>query len=370
MTSNTTINLVQDGTTSVALDTDLLTEAAGLTLTSVDNTVDPISEEFAVGFDISETSDFIFSDKNGFTPIAGEIEHTGTVTFASAAGDIIVGDFAIGFNASRITEDASGFFVENTVAGVLPDGAILFDISNPESLEITESELKIGDADLLVAPEFASTLLETTLAADNLTGADVGDAAINAITIDLTDLNLGRVKDGTTSVALDTDLLTEAAGLTLTGANHTVDPISHDYAVGFDITEESDFIFSNQNGFTPIAGEIKHTGTVTFSSEVGHITVGDFDIGYDASRVTEDTSGFYVKNTVDDVLPDGAILFDVSNPESLDISESKLSLGKADLLVAKEFASTLLETGLAANDLTGADVGDAAIDAIFGYDII
>ena len=176
---------------------------------------------------------------------------------------------------------------------------------------------------------------------------------------------ISLVQDGTTSVDLDTDLLTEAAGLTLTSADNTVEPISEEFDVGFDITEESDFIFSDEDGFTPIAGEIEHTGTVTFSSEVGHITVGDFDIGYDASRITEDASGFYVENTVDGVLPDGAILFDVGNPESLDISESELSVGTADLLVAPEFASTLVDTGLAANDLTYADVGDAAIDAMF-----
>ena len=355
-----TISLVQDGTTSVDLDNEGLTEAAGLTLTSTDNTVEPISEEFDVSFDITEESDFIFSDEDGFTPIAGEIKHTGTVTFASAAGDITVGDFGIGYDASRITEDASGFYVESTVAGVLPEDAILFDVGiNPESLEITESELKIGDADLLVAPEFASTLLETGLAAGDLTYADVGDAAIDAITIDV---NL--VQDGTTSVALDTDLLTSAAGLTLTSADNTVEPKSG-FDVGFDISETSDFIFSDQNGFTPIAGEIEHTGTVTFGSAAGDITVGDFAISYDASRITDVASGFFVENTVDGVLPDGAILFDVGIPESLDISESKLSVGTADLLVAPEFASTLLETGLAADDLTGADVGDAAIDAMF-----
>ncbi len=178
-----TISLVQDGTTSVDLDNEGLTEAAGLTLTSTDNTVEPISEEFDVSFDITEESDFIFSDEDGFTPIAGEIKHTGTVTFASPAGVITVGDFGIGYDASRITDVASGFFVENTVDGVLPDGAILFDVGIPESLDISESELNVGAADLLVAPEFASTLLETGLAADDLTYADVGDAAIDAIFI-------------------------------------------------------------------------------------------------------------------------------------------------------------------------------------------
>lgn len=44
-------SIVQDGTTSVSLDTDLLETAAGLTLAGSDNTIEPASEEFALGFD-------------------------------------------------------------------------------------------------------------------------------------------------------------------------------------------------------------------------------------------------------------------------------------------------------------------------------
>ena len=365
MEENLMLNIVQDGTTSVALDAELIASAAGLTLTTVDNIVESIPEDFGVGFDIVEDSDFIFSDQDGFTPIAGEIEHTGTVTFSSASGDITIGDFTIGFDAARQTEDASGFFVENTVEGVLPDGAILFDVNNPESLEITDTGLSLNNADLLVAPEFASTLNDATLI-----GADVGDASISATTIDLTDLNPVSILDGTTSVSLDGDLLASAAGLTIIATNGTAEPITDDFfAVGFDIAEDSDFLFSPNDGFTPILGEIEHTGTVTFTSAAGDITVGDFSIGFDAARQTEDASGFFVENTVEGVLPDGVILFDVSNPESLDITDTGISLGSADLLVASEFASVLVDTGLATDDLTGADVGNATIEGIVSSDL-
>ena len=165
---------IQDGTTSVALDTDLLSSELGLTLSSVDNTVESISEEFPVGFDISDQSDFEFNKDNGFTPIAGEIEHTGTVTFSSLLGNITLGDFAVGFDPNRQTEDASGFYVKNTVDGILGD-QILFDVSNPESLEIGEMELRLGKADLLV-PQDANTLLAMGLPS----GYDLGDIAINA----------------------------------------------------------------------------------------------------------------------------------------------------------------------------------------------
>ena len=357
-------SLIQDGTTSVGLDTDLLETAAGLTISGTENTVEPASEDFAVGFDITEESDFLFSNEDGFTPLAGEIEHTGTVTFGSAAGDITVGDFTVGYDAERQTEDTSGFFVQNTVDGAVPEGAILFDVGNPGSLDIAEMELNLDDADLLVASEFAHLLLNTGLASDNLTGADVGDVAIDAVTEDVTKPSEFLVQDGTTSVGLDTDLLETAAGLTLSGTENTVEPASEDFAVGFDITEESDFLFSNEDGFTPLAGEIEHTGTVTFGSAAGDITVGDFTVGYDAERQTEDTSGFFVQNTVDGAVPEGAILFDVGNPDSLDIAEMELNLGSADLLVASEFAHLLLDTGLASDNLTGADVGDVAINAI------
>ena len=387
MTDNTNLSVVQDGTTSIGLDPVSLA-AVGLTLSSTENTVEPISDEFAAGFDITEASDFFFSDKDGFTPIAGEVEHSGTVTFSSGAGDITIGNFTIDFDPSRQTESTSGFFVQNRVPGVLPDGAILFDvgipesvsISNGESLSVAAGELNLLGPDLLVAPEFAAALLETGLATDNLTGADIGDAAVNAITDPIEEtVYRAQINDGTTSVALDTDLLSSAARLSVTGVENTVPP-AEGFAVGFDITEGSQLILSEDvfidpNDLTPEVGfaDINHTGTVTFSSSAGDITVGDFSIGYDVSRQTEDTSGFFLENTVDGVVPDGAILFDVGIPESVRISDidpssgSVDNFGPVDLLVAPEFATLLSDAGLAARDLTGADVGDAATS--FTYDV-
>ena len=538
---------IEDGTTSVALDAEVLTAAAGLTLSGTENTVDPASDEFAVGFDITEESDFTFSEADGFAPVGGTIEHTGTVTFDSAAGDITVGDFSIGFDESRASDTTSGFFVANTVEGVLPDGAVLFDVGIPDGVEADADSLDIGTADLLVANEFAGVLQETELASDDLTGADVGDAAIAGVSepvaeepaepvvdepaepvvdepvaeepaepvvdepvvdepvadkpvaeepaepaepvvdepvaeepaepvvdepvvdepvaeepaepvvdepvvdepvaeepaepvvdepvaeepaepvvdepvagepaeptdsglIEINVLDNGHldldfledlgifaeseiepepevepvpeveaevepeadsaaevtIQDGTTSVALDSELLTDAAGLTLSGSENTVDPVSEDFAVGFDITEESDFSLSGVDDLAPVGGAIEHTGTVTFDSAAGDITVGDFSIGFDESRASDTTSGFFVANTVEGVLPDGAVLFDVGVPQSLDIADDGLSLGGADLLVSNEFADVLQETELASADLTGADVGDANLDALFG----
>lgn len=166
-----------------------------------------------------------------------------------------------------------------------------------------------------------------------------------------------------------TELIASAAGLTFTGAENTVEPISDDFAVGFDISETSDLLFNKDCCLTPIGGELDHTGTISFSSELGNITVGDFTIGFDASRQTDGRSGFFVQNTVERVLPDGAILFDLGNPEFVDVGETEVSLGTSDLLVAGEFAHTLVATELAEADLTGADVGDAVINGVLNSDL-
>ncbi|HHP7230654.1 MAG TPA: hypothetical protein ACFCUY_07325, partial [Xenococcaceae cyanobacterium] len=132
------------------------------------------------------------------------------------------------------------------------------------------------------------------------------------------DLNTTLVKDGITSVTLDTELLQTAAGLTFTGTEATVEPVSQQFAIGFDITEESDFAYDEQDGFTPIEGEIEHTGTVTFDSDnFGEVTVGNFRIGFNAERQTDGASGFFVQNTVDGLV-NNTILFDIGNPNNLE----------------------------------------------------
>ncbi|HHP7232513.1 MAG TPA: hypothetical protein ACFCUY_16840, partial [Xenococcaceae cyanobacterium] len=319
--------------------------------------------------------------------------------------------------AERQTDGASGFFVQNTVDGLV-NNTILFDIGNPNNLEADSNSLDVGQANLLVAPEFAGILQFGGLASEDLTGSDVGDAVINATTNnppadddmdnppsddsddsdddmdnppnppvddmdnppsddsddsdddmdnppsdDSDDGSQSIIQDGTTSVALDTELLQTAAGLNLTGTNGTEEPVSEQFAVGFDITEESDFAYNQQDGFTPVAGEIEHTGTVTFNSEIGEITVGNFRIGFNAERQTDNTSGFFVQNTVDGAVAAGTILFDVSNPDSLEADSDSLDVGQSDLLVAPEFAEILQDNNLASDNLTGADVGDAVINA-------
>ncbi len=185
-----------------------------------------------------------------------------------------VGDFSIGFDASRVSDDASGFFVADTFSV----GAPLFDISIPEVLTLEDGTLEISSADLLVSPELAGVLQN-----DDLAGADVGDARIDATVSG--DESGFSVESGTTSVALDTELLAGVAYLSLTGADSTGTPFSEDFQVGFPITEATDFSFTLENGITPLSGSIEHDGTVSFdfAAAVGE-PIGGFQNAYDTTK--------------------------------------------------------------------------------------
>ena len=167
-------SIVNSGTTSVFLDLPLLELAAGITLVSANTDGEAFSEEFQLGFPIIEDTDFSF-ETEPFAPVDGTIEHSGTVTLNLNDTDVTVGDFSIGFNASRVSNTASGFFVSDTTEDAL-DLEILFDISAPGNVT-TEDGLTISEADLLVAPELADAL-----GLSILTGADVGDTRIDAST--------------------------------------------------------------------------------------------------------------------------------------------------------------------------------------------
>lgn len=162
-----------------------------------------------------------------------------------------------------------------------------------------------------------------------------------------------QLNSGVTNVILNTTTLS-GVGLELTGTNGIViDPaldVPTGFALaGFPITPATNFTFSDANGLTPLGGTIEHSGTITFNNSV---TVGNFSIGFDPSRVGRITSGFFVRDTASL----GAVLFDVAPPSRLALTSSTISLA-ASLLVSAEFAGFL---GNAA--LTGAEVGSASIE--------
>lgn len=160
-----------------------------------------------------------------------------------------------------------------------------------------------------------------------------------------------QLASGVTSVFLDLPTL-ESVGLTLTGANDTVPPVSSAYLVGFPITPATDFKFSfDAAGFAPVSGTIEHTGSVTFNDV---LQLGNFSIGFDPGRVSAIASGFFVRDTI----TTGAILFDVAAPSSLSFDDTTLKLDLvADLLVSPELAGVLENSAL-----IGAEVGEASIN--------
>jgi alkaline phosphatase len=169
---NTDNFTVESGTTSVFLDLPVLESAAGLTLTGADSTGKPFSENFQVGFPITEATDFTYEIP--FASVDGLIEHFGTVTFNE---EVTLGNFSIGFDPARVSETASGFFVADTLDDSL-GLEILFDVGAPGEVAATLEELTIAEADLLLAPEFAEALELSELA-----GVDVGDTRIDASAI-------------------------------------------------------------------------------------------------------------------------------------------------------------------------------------------
>lgn len=350
--SFTGAKVLNDGGTSVFLDVELIESVTELTLSSLNGTAEPASNDFQVAFDITETSDFVFSEDGGFTPIFGTIKHTGTVGFNDDS--IFVGDFEIIFDAERAVGGNSGFAIMNTVDNAL-DNLVIFDVAAPGDLNTGVDNLDILDANLRISPEFGTGLVDLGLADTNLTGATVGNAQINADVASF-------VSSGTTSVFLDLDLLETAANLTLTGADSDGTPFSDEFIIGFPITESSDFRLDS-GGI--IGGTIEHTGTIEFNDS---LTVGDFDITAAGDR-GEGNSGLVVVSTAEGTL-NGLILFDIANPGDLDAGGDSLSITDADLRVSPEFAAVLEDPAFAGADLTGAVVGNARVDAVLGEVIL
>ena len=174
---------VTGGQTSVLLDTELLSSAANLDLFGASAEViapgnlGPDSVAFGINARDAASLPTTFSYDPATFPaggsFSGSIEHTGSVLFND--GTIAVGNFSIGFDGARVGGDRSGFFVEST-AGLT---GILFDIK-VNGATATASSLDV-EGDLLVSAEFAQILIGAQIVTADLTGADVGDALVQAI---------------------------------------------------------------------------------------------------------------------------------------------------------------------------------------------
>ena len=163
------------------------------------------------------------------------------------------------------------------------------------------------------------------------------------------------IDSGVTSVFLDVETLS-SVGLDLTGTVGDVEaPVSDDFLVGFAITPETDFAFSDEGGFSLLGGSIEHTGGVVFNGGTdGELAVGNFSIGFDAERADAGTgaTGFFVQ----DLLTTGAVLFDVAGvAPSFDGASLTID---GDLLVSEELSGVLDNPSL-----IGATVGSAQVNA-------
>ena len=189
------------------------------------------------------------------------------------------------------------------------------------------------------------TILSATTVAIAATVGLAGQAQANDFTVD----------SGVTSVFLDVDTLS-SVGLDLTGTVGDVEaPVSDDFLVGFSITPETDFTFSDEGGFSLLGGSIEHTGGVVFNGGTdGELAVGNFSIGFDEARADEATgaTGFFVQ----DLLTTGAVLFDVAEVAP-GFDGASLTID-GDLLVSEELSAVLANP-----DLVGAAVGSAQVNA-------
>ena len=171
------------------------------------------------------------------------------------------------------------------------------------------------------------------------------------------------VTGGQTNVLLDVATLSAAASLDLSSVSSDVitpgDLGKGSVAFGINATDAPllPTTFSYDGGFSAFSGTIEHSGSVFFNNDT--VEVGNFTIAFDAGRVGDARSGFYVESTTGIA----AILFDIEAPSFLVADSSELTI-EANLLVSGEFASFLFDNGLASVDLTGADVGDALVSAV------
>ena len=201
---------IDSGNTSVFLDLPLLESAAGITLVGADSEGEAFSEEFQVGFPIIEDTDFSF-EAEPFAPVDGAIEHSGTVTLALGDTEVTVGEFSISFDAERVSDTASGFFVADTTEDAL-GLEVLFDVGAPENVA-TEEGLTVSNADLLVAPEFAEAL-----GSEDLAGADIGDTRIDASTemVESSEAELQpQAEADSTEVEMDSDMEAEGEDMNM-----------------------------------------------------------------------------------------------------------------------------------------------------------
>lgn len=131
-------------------------------------------------------------------------------------------------------------------------------------------------------------------------------------------------------------------------------------SVAFPIVMSTTFSYDADDFLGTFAGTVEHSGSVTLTdlaTNTASVTVGNFTIGFDGSRVGGDASGFFVQDNLDT----GAILFDIGSPLVEAFDTSLVVTG--NLLISPEFSELLNTLTLVSFDVTGADAGLALVVA-------
>ena len=171
---------VEDGVTSVSLDTDLLASAAGLTLSGTDSEASP-AEGFDVGFGITEESDFTLEESISsftFTPNEdftgeGSFQYTvsdgkGGTDTATVSVDVEGSNFTLTEDANLVDEGETLTFTLATADGSNVSSETPFEVSLGGDIDGDDIAGSLSRTATIAEGE-SSTAFEVELVEDNAT---------------------------------------------------------------------------------------------------------------------------------------------------------------------------------------------------------
>lgn len=167
--------MVVSGQSNLFLNPTVLNNL-GITIGTTTGTVTPASG-YTVAYPISArdatpNTTFSYDPTNFAGTFSGVVEHTGTVTLQLGASSIVLGNFTVGYDASRVNATRSGFFIEDNVTLYAP----LFDIAEADkSVQATATFLQLNGS-LLLSLEAAIGLGD-----NSLEGLNMGSGFVDAV---------------------------------------------------------------------------------------------------------------------------------------------------------------------------------------------
>ncbi|MGK0186480.1 MAG: hypothetical protein ACI9R3_002263 [Verrucomicrobiales bacterium] len=183
----------------------------------------------------------------------------------------------------------------------------------------------------------------------NLTLSSVVSALLLAVPVGVNAQSVYAIHSGTTSIRLAPAFLA-SAGLSVATVTDTATAAAG-FEAGFDILDSTDFTFEIDSGFMPLAGAIRHSGSVQLDQGgLGIFAVGNFVIADGGATLgkLEMFDSFF-----------GTKLFEIDNPASVTVTGNDFAFGDSDLIVTDEFAGFLQNLGLA-----GQVAGQLRIDGL------